>query len=78
MFADRFGELPAVFALDPVEQTDEIPPGPLAHFNAPETMSNARHEVIQRFRPSADRGEFEHLCIACLHDPPPFLLSGEA
>jgi len=49
--ADRLRQLPAVLALDAIEQASEIAPGALAHRGTREAMGNAPVQRIQHLRP---------------------------
>jgi len=42
---DRLGELPAVLAFDFTEETEEIPPEPIAHFGTGKAASDAFREI---------------------------------
>src|SRR6476619_3769247 len=64
--ANRLGKLPAVLALDAVEQTDEVAPSTLAHLDSRETMGDALKERIQCLRPPRDDISF-CACVCGYH-----------
>ena len=68
---DRFCQLPAVLALDPIEQANKIATEPLAHLDASETVSDPLKHVVQCFRPTADRDQTRCLFITFHHDAAP-------
>jgi len=43
--ADCLGELPAILAFDPTEQTEHVAPEPLAHFRAGKVVGDAAIEI---------------------------------
>ena len=58
-FADRLRELPAVLALDALQQAGQVAPGSLPRFAAGETVSDPRVQLRPRVRASLDRGQPE-------------------
>ncbi len=55
---DRLSQLPAVLALDALEQTGKIAPGAFADLGTREAMGDALVQCIQCFRPPRDDDRF--------------------
>src|SRR5579859_1658914 len=53
--AQVFGELPAVLALNPIQQSCQVALGSISCFRSPEPASNPRMEVIQSCTPALNR-----------------------
>ena len=64
--ADRLGELPAVLALDAVEQTDKIALRALAHLGAGEATCYPLMQRVQDLGPSRDGVRFR-TCLLSDH-----------
>jgi hypothetical protein len=58
--AHRFGELPPVLALHPIEQPRQVTPRPLPRFGAGEPVGDPRVQVRQRVPAPRDRRQPRH------------------
>jgi hypothetical protein len=63
--ACRFGEVPAVFALERTQQSNEVLQGAMLHFTPAKAPSNAGKQVLQMFYPM--RAELDELRENFLH-----------
>ena len=57
--ADRLRELPAVLALDPLQQAGQVAPGPFPRFGAGEAAADPRVQLRPSVRAPLDRGQPE-------------------
>jgi hypothetical protein len=58
VLSDGLGHLPAVLALDPPEQTEEVAAHALPGFRTGEATAYSLVQLPQRFRPSGDHRRF--------------------
>jgi hypothetical protein len=67
--ADGLGQLPAVLALDPAEQTNEVASGALPGLRAAEAVAYPPMQFSKRLRPFADSRRPDDLVLRD-HDAP--------